>query len=247
MSGRGHIPIWVAIAAAVTTGAQTSPAVRHQIDAYRESIAAAESGATARGVESALAAVADLQQALFAPMPGSTGSVLEGLPVADFALLEQLPGVTVRRVEILLVHPVPEFFSDLAARVGDRADQRFAAALVATHPESHWPAYVEPQTDYSGCTAFGEGRLLHIYLAWSAMERDFPGRYESAVSRHRDAVEEKITRSTCACGDAASVVEELESIAAALAPTDPILPAVRQRLAAIEQGRSNIRFGCVSG
>ena len=244
MSGLGHISIWAVIVAAVTAGAQTSPSVRHQIEAYTEAVAAAESGA-ARGVESALAAVADLRQTLFAVVPGSTRSVLVDLPDTDFALLERLPGVTVRRVEILVVHPVPRFFSDLAARVGDRADQRFAAALVATHPESHWPVYVEPRTDYSGCTAFGDGRLLEVYLAWSAMERDFPGRYESAVSRHRDAVEERITRSTCACGDAASVVDELKRIVAALTPADPILPAVRQRLAAVEEGRSNIRFGCI--
>ncbi|MDE0192557.1 MAG: hypothetical protein OXQ90_14480 [Gammaproteobacteria bacterium] len=245
MSRHARILTPVLIVAALTASAQTSPSVRHRIDAYMTAIAAAESGETARGVESALTAVADLKQALLAHVPGSTKSVLEDLPEADFALLEQLPGVTVRRVEVLVVHPIPRFFSDLATRVGDRADQRFAAALVATHPESHWPVYVEPQTDYSGCTAFGDGRLLEVYLAWSAMERDFPGRYESAVSRQRDAVEEKITRSTCACGDSASVVEELKRIVAALTPEDPIFSAVRQRLAATEAGRSNIRFGCI--
>ena len=247
MSGHGHISIWVLIVAAVTTGAQTSPPVRDQIDAYLTAIATAESGATARGVELALTAVEGLKQALFAPVPGRSKSVLEALPETDFARLEQLPGVYVRRIELLVVHPVPRFFSDLAARVGDRADRRFAAALVVTYPDSHWPVYVEPQTDYSGCTAFGDGVLLEIYLAWSSMERDFPGRYESAVARHRDAVAVRTTRSTCACGDAASVVEELERIAAALAPTDPVLPAVRQRLAAIEEGRSNMRFECISG
>ena len=245
MSGHARIWTWLLIVAAGTTGAQTSPAVRHQIDAYMTAVAAAESGATARGVELALTAVADLKQALLAHVPGTTKAVLEDLSEADFARLEQLPGVYVRRVEILVVHPIPRFFSDLATRVGDQADQRFAAALVATHPESYWPVYVEPQTDYSGCTAFGDGRLLEIYLAWSAMERDYPGRYETAVARQRDAVEEEITRSTCACGDAASVVEELKRIAAALTPVDPILPAVRQRLAAVEQARSNIRFRCI--
>ena len=77
------------------------------------------------------------------------------------------------------------------------------------------------------------------------MERDVPGRYESAVSRQRDAVEERITRSTCACGDSASVVEELKRIVAALTPEAPIFSAVRRRLAATEEGRSDIRFGCI--
>ena len=245
MSKYRQIWLWMLIVPAWACIAQTSPSVHQRIDAYRKAVAEAESGAQARGVESALTAIADLRQALLAHVPGSTRSVIEDLPAADFALLEQLPGVHVRRVEILVVRPVPRFFTELAARVGDRADQRFAAALAATHPDSHWPVYVEPQTDYSGCTAFGDGRIWSVYSAWSAMEREFPGRYTSAVARQRKTIEEAITRSTCACGDAASVVEELKRIAAALTPADPIFPAVRLRLAAVEEGRSNIRFGCI--
>ena len=45
----------------------------------------------------------------------------------------------------------------------------------------------------------------------------------------------------------ASVVGELEQIAAALPPADPILAAVDERLAALDEGQSNIRFGCISG
>ncbi len=78
------------------------------------------------------------------------------------------------------------------------------------------------------------------------MERDFPDRYVSAVAREKDRVAENITRSTCACGDRASVVEGLKRIAAALSPADPILAAVEARLAAINDGRSNIRFRCIA-
>lgn len=60
-------------------------------------------------------------------------------------------------------------------------------------------------------------------------------------------VQEAIATSTCACGDAASVLRELERIAAALNPADPMLPTVRERLAALDEGGSNIRFGCTSG
>ncbi len=137
-------------------------------------------------------------------------------------------------------------FGPLAARAGDQADRRFAAALAATY-DNYWPVYIRRQTDYSGCTAFGEDRLLDIYLAWSAVERDFPGRYVAAVARERDEVASDITGSTCACGDAASVVGELERIAAALTPADPILMAVNERLAELDEGRSDIRFACRSG
>ena len=246
MSRHARTLTWVAIVAATTSAAQPVPSVQDEVDAYRDAIAAAESAAT-RGVESAFAAVVDLREALLALEPGGKQSILEGLSDIDFARVEQLPGVLIRRVEILVVHPDAEYFVTLATRVGDQADRRFAAALAATYPNGHWPIYVRPQTDYSGCTAFGAGDLLEVYLAWSAMERDFPRRYGSAVKREREAVVEKITSSTCACGDAASVVGELERMAAALARADPIRPAVYERLAALEDGRSNIRFGCISG
>ena len=247
MPTRARTLIWALLFAATYTLAQRLPSVRHAVDAYRNAIAVAESATTPRGVESALAAIQDLQEVLLADVPGGTLSVLESLPETDFALLEQLPGVWVRRSEILVVHPAADFFVELSARIGDEADQRFAATQAATYPLYYWPVYVQRQTDYSGCTAFGEGTLLETYLAWSAMERDFPGRYVSAVARERDKVAEEITRSTCACGDAASVVGELERIAAALTPADPILAAVDERLAALDERRSNIRFGCISG
>ena len=79
------------------------------------------------------------------------------------------------------------------------------------------------------------------------MARDFPDRYMSDVSRERDAVADEIAASTCACGDTASVVGELERIAAALRPVDPIYALVRERLTALNDGRSEIRFGCLSG
>lgn len=247
MSRHSRNLIWTAIVAATTTAAQSLPSARDEVNAYRDAIAAAESAETRRGVESAFAAVVDLREALLAPAPGGKQSVLESLSDTDFARIEQLPGVMIRRVEVLVVHPDAEYFVTLATRVGDRADRRFAVALAATYPNGRWPVYVEPQTDHSGCTAFGAGVLLEVYLAWSAMERDFPRRFGAAVKREREAVIEKITSSTCACGDAASVVGELERVAAALARADPIRAAVYERLAALEDGRSNIRFDCISG
>ena len=246
-SSIGCALIWALLFAATCTLAQMPPSVRHAIDVYRNAIAEAESAATPHGIESAFAAIQDLREVLFADVPDGTLSVLDSLPEADFALLEQLPGVRVRRIEVLVVHPDADFYVELSAQVGDEADQRFAATLAATLHYGYWPVYVQPQTEYSGCTAFGEGRLLKTLLAWSAMERDFPGRYVSAVARERDAVVRKITNSTCACGDVASVVGEFERIAAALTAADPIRAAVDERLAALDEGRSNMRFGCISG
>ena len=244
---RSHHLIWALLLAATPALAQTIPAGREAIDVYRKAITAAESGASPRRIESVFTAIDDLRGVLLADVPGGTRSVLESLPEADFAQLIELPGLFVQRIEALVINPDPDFFVDLAARVGDKADQRFASTLAATYRNAKWPIYVEPQTDYSGCTVFGEGRLLETYLNWLDMARDFPGRYASAVTRERGRVQDAIATSTCACGDAASVVRELERIAAALNPADPMLPTVRERLAALDEGGSNIRFGCISG
>lgn len=104
---------------ATSTLGQTSSSLEHAIDVYREAIAEAESGAMPHGVESALAAVDDLRKVLFASVPGETALFMERLPDANFALLQQLPGVFIRHQEILVVRPVPRFFVALAARVGN--------------------------------------------------------------------------------------------------------------------------------
>ena len=244
---RSHLLICALLLAASPALAQTLTAGREAIDVYRNAIAAAESGASPRGIESVLTAIDDLRDVLLADVPGGTRTVLENLPETDFAQLVELPGLFVQRIEALVISREPSFFVDLAARVGDKADQRFASTLAATYRNAKWPIYVEPQTDYSGCTVFGEGRLLETYLNWLDMARDFPGRYASAVTRERGRVQDAIVTSTCACGDAASVVRELERIAAVLNPADPMLPTVRERLAALDEGGSNIRFGCISG
>ena len=248
MAVRRHCGVLIPALAVVATCtfAQTPDSARDAVDAYVEAISLAESSATPGSIEPAMAALEDLERELLADVPDGDMSVLESFAEADFALLAQLPGVFVRRVEIVFVRPDARFFAALAARVGDEADRRFADALAATYPDGPWPVYVAPRTDYAGCTVFGD-RLLRTYRAWSAMARDFPDRYARLVAREREAVVEKITSSSCACGNAESVARELARIAASLTPTDPILAAVNARSAAVAEGRSGIRFGCVPG
>ena len=246
MQPRAYNLLWTLLFAATLTQAQTVPSVHAAMDAYRNALAAAESGWSPGGVESTFTAIHDLADVLLAEHSDGGSSVLESLPETEFALLQQLPGVLIMRVEILVVRPDPEFFLTLAAQAGDQADRRFAEALAATY-DGYWPVYIRRQTDYSGCTTFGEDRLLDTYLAWSALERDFPDRYATAVERERDAVASEITDSTCACGDAVSVFAELERIASALTPADPVLAGVNDRLATLYERRSDIRFACRSG
>ncbi len=246
LATRGRLLVCAALLSVTGVATETSPSIRPAIESYRSAIAAAEARAEPRGVESALAALRNLELLLHASVPGGRRSVLESLSEAEFAMVHQLPGVMVRREEILMVKPDPDFLVELSALVGDEADQRFAAALAAAHHYGRWHVYIQPQTDYGGCIDFEQGRLLETYLAWTAMERHFPNRYVSAVARERYAVVEAITKSNCACGDKASVVRELQRIARAVPPADSILDGVERQLAALD-ARSEFRFHCISG
>jgi len=71
------------------------------------------------------------------------------------------------------------------------------------------PSYIEQQTDYSGCTRFGGMTLVEVYGVWLEFQRRFPDRYVSAAKEETEAVLHELTQSTCACGNAAGVEQEL--------------------------------------
>jgi hypothetical protein len=173
--------------------------------------------------------------------------VLESLSDRDFEQLQRdLPGAIVNREEILFVEPDVDYFVKLAASLGDAADRRFFAAFKMTYPESVWPAYTEQQTDYSGCTAFGSGKLVEAYRVWSQFQTDLPNRYAGGVRRELDRVSRELAESTCACGDTASIQSELQSFIQ-IFPNSPIRAKVEERLNALKTGKSDIRAGCISG
>ena len=147
LATRGRLLVCAALLSVTGVATETSPSIRPAIESYRSAIAAAEDRAEPRGVESALAALRNLELLLHASVPGGRRSVFESLSQAEFAMVHQLPGVMVRREEILMVEPDPDFLVELSALVGDEADRRFAAALAATHHYGRWPVYIQPQTD----------------------------------------------------------------------------------------------------
>jgi hypothetical protein len=173
--------------------------------------------------------------------------VLESLSDRDFEQLQRdLPGAIVNREEILFVEPDVDYFVKLAASLGDAADRRFFVAFKMTYPESVWPAYAEQQTDYSGCTAFGSGKLVEAYRVWSQFQTDLPNRYAGGVRRELDRVSRELAESTCACGDPASIQSELQGFIQ-IFPNSPIRAKVEERLNALKTGKSDIRAGCISG
>jgi hypothetical protein len=218
--------VTIAVAGFDTTGGapQLSPADRAAVDAYRSAISAA------------------MREALMRRRNGH--NVLESLPDDEFQRLRrELPGAMLNREEVVSVEPDPDYFTKLAAARGDGADRAFFSALKATYPESAWPIYLHRQTDYGGCSRFGSMTLIGTYRAWLDFQRRFPDRYAAGAKKEADGVIEHLTTSTCACGDLASVRNELERFVQSF-PRSAARGRVGQRLEGLRAGRSDIRPGC---
>jgi len=238
------VTLIVVALAAVAVCAQLSPVEQQAIDAYQAAIQSAEAGSKPRGIELAFTALESLHDALMRSRNGE--SLLESLSVPEFERLQKLPGALINREEIILVEPDPDYFARLSAARGEPADRAFASALKATFPQSVWPVYTEPQTDYAGCTRFGSLDLVKSYRAWSEFQRQFPGRYAASTRKEIDAVVGALGASTCACGDLASAQAELQEFLRAF-PRSPAGSTIERRLQALRAGRSEIRPNCVAG
>jgi hypothetical protein len=246
MAGRFLIITIALVGFGTTRGlAQLSTSDQAAVDFYRSAITSAESGRSSRAIETAFSALVSVREALMQVRGGQ--NVLESLPDEEFQRLgRDLPGAILNRDEVVFVEPDPDCFTKLAAARGDGADRAFFSAFKATYPESVWPLYVEPQTDYGGCTRFGSMTLVETYRTWFDFQRTFRGRYAASAQRETDAVIEQLTTSTCACGDLASVERELQRFRRRF-PTSPARAKIDQRLQALRARRSEIRTSCVAG
>jgi hypothetical protein len=225
--------------------AQRLDSVRKVIDSYRVAIQLAQKDPSRGRLEAAFDAIGPLRDALVLSREGGV-STLELLSEREFTTLgRELVGLLVNREEVVFVKPDVVFFRSLAAR-GDPADRAFFAALSSTYPESVWPIYIQSQTDFSGCTRFGSGTLVSTYLTWVAVKRQYPKRYEEASSDHLKDIISALTESTCACGDRASVEQELSEFVQRAEASD-VRTQVEARLVAVRSDRAKIRFTCVPG
>lgn len=244
--GRFRVIALLATIAMAQTRAQIPSDARVAIDQYRAAIEAVSGARTPGRLEAALDRVDALRDILMRVRPdGSTR--LEALSDAEFQQVEQsLAGVLINREEVVFVKADPKYFSRLAASAGDSSDRAFFAALELTYPNGVWASYETQQTDYSGCTAFGDGKLVDAYRAWSSLQRRFPNRYRARSSEELASIGTELTESTCACGDRGSVEREMRQFVRVF-PKAAIAAAVRERLRGLAGGRSNIRLRCLSG
>ena len=106
--------------------------------------------------------------------------------------------------------------------------------------------YIQQQTDYSGCIRFGTMSLVDCYARWVAYDKKYPNRYASEVKNFLRDIEDVLATGTCACEGKEAVLRELEAFVRAF-PSARITMLVRERMNQIREGKSDIRFHCISG
>lgn len=223
----------------------TTPASMPQVRAYLSTLRRLQSGRATPSVEETFSAAMAVDEALL--QKKGDGSLLESLPDAEYeALTKALPGIILNREEVVIAEPDPSFFQALAKKYGKPADIEFFRNYLATLPNGVFKSYVEQQTDYSGCTAFGKGELVRRYAGWLAYRSSYPQAYLNQVTEQLTAIEAEVTEGTCACGSRDEVLRELRQFADRF-PASPVIMNLLKRIREIQESASPIRFNCVSG
>jgi hypothetical protein len=151
-------------------------------------------------------------------------------------------GFALSREETVRATPIPDFFWRLARDKGTGADRAFFSILKRTYPDTSFPAYYGPQTDYGGCVLFDGNTLTTLYGAWVGFQRLYPERYTRAVTQELAAIEQALS-STCACGGKDGVLRELELFSTEF-PDSAIAGQLAPRIASLRSGTAAVRFNC---
>ena len=229
----------------LATSSGTSPSSMPPVRAYLSALERLQSGQAPPSVERTFRAAMAVDAALLRKKGDST--LLESLSDAEYeALTKALPGIILNREEVVIAEPDPIFFQALARKYGKPADVEFFRNYLATLPNGVFKSYVEQQTDYSGCTAFGKGELVRRYAGWLAYRSSYPHAYLNQVTEQLTAIEAEVSESTCACGSRDEVLRELRQFAARF-PASPVIKSVLRRIREVQKSASPIRFNCVSG
>jgi len=171
---------------------------------------------------------------------------LESLSDTEYALLEKkMKGYFINRIEVLIIRPDVKFFINLSKRFGTRADVAFFVLLRMIRPDSIWPAYIEQQTDVTGCTIYGKGLFAQLYGQTTKFRSVYPKAYVLNIKDEIEEMVENFVAGTCACGSKADVQKELRLFVRTF-PRDENTPGVKTKLKRLSN-KGDFRFNCHSG
>jgi len=176
-------------------------------------------------------------------------AVLPDLSEAQYQEVQrQMPGFIVVRQEPAIVRPSVDYFRTLARKQGNKADRAFFAIYSRTEPDGNgpFPAYIQQQTDETGCTRFDGKLMIDFYRGWMTFRTMYPDAYASEAQGEIDSLETELLTGICTCKDAEQTASGLQAFVKAF-PDLPITPKIKTRIARIHSGKSSFRFNCHAG
>lgn len=172
---------------------------------------------------------------------------LESLSPVDFdSIVKKMRGYVINRDEVIFVLPDFKFFGELSKKQGTDADVAFFAFMSDLRPANVWPAFIEQQTDYSGCTDFGKGLLTNLYRKAVNFSDKNQTAYKIDIDEVIREIKAELTESTCACGDMDSAIKEFNLFISTF-PAADVTPMIKKRILDIKSNKSFMRFNCTSG
>lgn len=171
---------------------------------------------------------------------------MESLNEADYTLLKKkMKGFVVNRDEILYIEPDTTFFARLSKKRGVSADVAFFDLLREIKPDNVWAAYIEPQTDVTGCTIYGNGILTRLYGKGIKYKKTYPKAFTKDIDDEISEIMQAFSESSCACGTMGGVQKEFRLFIKSF-PNDKNTLGIKKNLKDLIK-RGDFRFNCKSG
>jgi hypothetical protein len=173
-------------------------------------------------------------------------AVLPDLSESQYQQVQrQMQGFIVVREAVIVVRPSVDYFKGLARKQGTKADRAFFEIYSRTEPDGNgpFPAYIQQQTDESGCTRFDGKLMVDLYRGWMTFRTTYPDDYASESQGEIDSLETELLSGICTCENAEKTAAGLQAFVKAF-PDLPITPKIKTRIARIRSGKSSFRFNC---
>ncbi len=168
---------------------------------------------------------------------------IEYLSDADFAnLRSRLKGFVLSRGLDIFADPDPKFFRALAEKRGEPADLAFFTLMEKSIAPDYLPVYVKPQ-GRGVCVRYGENLIAPYYAGWLEYQRQSPGHYKDKVTQSLADVEDAVGLGTCACGEIASVQQELNGFVNRF-PTAAVNGRIRDRIEQLDKDPGKLPVRC---
>lgn len=134
--------------------------------------------------------------------------------------------------ETFVATPKLDFFLALAKKRNIPEDVAFFELALKTKPDGNWPAYIQQETDISGCTVY-DGTLSKLHQDWSNFQKKYPKSFAKISRDYLEDIEVHLSQSHCSCSRTADpIIKELQNFI----KTNPKLPItlkIQKRVEAI--------------